>query len=91
MNSMNQSRIKIWAQRNPITITIPQRRGTAVENHPDQPFVVKALAKRGIQGELVSVTNHKPVCGEWHEVYAVELGTYHYDRRTVYALVRFGG
>ncbi len=82
----------IWIRRLPVAVAVPaQRRGTAVEQHPDYFPVLTALNKRGVNGEIVSITSHKPECDEWCEIYAIELGFYWYERRTVFALVRFGG
>lgn len=72
--------------------SMPQQAAVArPEQHPDYFPVLKALNERRIQGHIVSITSHKPECDEWHEIYAIELGYAHHERRVVFALVRIGG
>lgn len=94
-NSITKVSKPVWIQFRPLVIAIPARQETAVENrpedHPDYFPVLKALNERRVQGDIVSITSYKPVCTEWHEVHALQLGYYPNQRRTVFALVRFGG
>lgn len=84
-----------WIARRMITVNIPapvqQTAAPPPEQHPDYFPVLKALNKKRVQGRIVSITSHKPVCSEWHEVHAVQLGYYPDQRRVVFVLVRFGG
>lgn len=61
------------------------------EQHPDYFPVLSALNAQGVQGQIISITSYKPICSEWHEIHALELGYYPWERRVVFALVRFGG
>lgn len=81
----------IWIRRLTAVVVVPLRCSAAPEQHPDYFPVLTALNAQRVRGQIVSITSYKPVCDEWHEVHAVELGYYWYERRTAFVLVRIGG
>ena len=91
-NQLTRTKRPSWLRRHIIQINInqpqPAQQQTVIENHPAYLAVLKALNERRVSGELVGISSHKPQCDAWHEVYAIELGHYWYERRVVFALVR---
>lgn len=94
-NSIVKAQRPSWIARRRIVVNIPAPvQHTAVvppEQHPDYFPVLKALNKKRVQGQIISITSYKPICSEWHEIHAVQLGYYPDQRRVVFVLVRFGG